>query len=289
MHRATRRLFTDAHGHAVVRAGGAVATAKPSWWTTPMVVPPSEMELALFQPKEQKQAPTRYQKHPWFRNFGQNRRGIVDAPTRGEFFRFRAFWNVMKEKSRELGVKGSLLWFVLMMRRQREAYYEKGYDSKLVGVDELGNKFWESTYTTAIQSRWVEYPDRACYDTDATVVSPDWYQWLHGMPAPQGHQISQRFPDCFGKGLTSDYWYRIRWTELLYDGDRKHFPRGHPHPANSKFDDFVLRSRRVSRRKGFMEFDPFVLPAERLKKRDKWTNNPMQDRHHTWPATKLPF
>jgi len=38
-----------------------------------------------------------------------------------------------------------------------------------------------------------------------------------------------------------------------------------------------------------MEFDPFVLPAERLRKRIKWSPNPANDRHHSAHTDKLPL
>jgi NADH:ubiquinone oxidoreductase subunit len=290
MRRAIKKLSGGAAATAPAVVVGHVASMKPNWWMNPVAVPPSEAELALFEPTPVvEKHPTRYKKHPWFRNFGQDRLCIVDPPPRGEFFRFIAFWNLMKEKVRELGIKGSLVWLVIQMRRQKEAWYQKGFDSELVGIDELGNKYWQSTYTTALQSRWIEYPNQPCFKVDSTVVSPDWYQWLHHLPNPNPHEVRQRFPDSYGKGLTSDYWYRMRWTELLYDTARQHYPRGHAHPDNAKFDDFVIRNRRVSRRKGFMEFDPFVLPAERLRKRQKWTSNPIGDRRHAWPGKKLPL
>lgn len=276
MRHASRRLS------AAVPAVTGARSAKPGWWMQPVAVPPSEAELKLFQTREEPE-PQQYKKHPWFRNFGYGRGCIVDPPPRGELFRFFGFWDLMKGKTKELGVKGSLLWFGLMMRRQREAFYQKGFDSKLVGVDEMGNKYWASTYTTALQGRWIEYPDRSAFQTDSTYVSPDWYLWLHHNATPQPHEVRQRFPDCYGKGLTSEYWFRMRWTELLYDGERKHYPRGHIHPDNTKFEDFVIRQRRVSRRRGWMEFDPFVLPAERLKKRQKWLSNPSNDRKHAVP------
>ena len=41
-------------------------------------------------------------------------------------------------------------WFLRKMRTQKEAWYTKDFDSDiLVGEDELGNKYWQSTYTTA--------------------------------------------------------------------------------------------------------------------------------------------
>jgi NADH:ubiquinone oxidoreductase subunit len=245
--------------------------------------------MQLFQPKEEV-VPKLYKPHPWFKDFGQGRLHIVAAPPKGEFWRFRKFYAAMKEKTKELGVRGALRFLIRKLRTQREAWYEKGFEEDiLVGEDELGNKYWQSAYTTAVQSRWVEYGTGSTYTRDASIVAPEWYQWLHGAPDMEVQELRPRQPTPFSKGLGSDFWYKMRQRESAYAFGREYFPRGNPHPKNTKYDDFVIRKRRLSKRRGFMEFDPFVLPAERLRKRIKWSPNPANDRHHSAHTDKLPL
>lgn len=55
-----------------------------------------------------------------------------------------------QKKNEELGFKGATSYFLQKMRMQKEAWFVKGFDEDtLVGVDELGNKYWQSAYTTA--------------------------------------------------------------------------------------------------------------------------------------------
>uniref|UniRef100_UPI002FE4FADD NDUFA12 n=1 Tax=Euglena gracilis TaxID=3039 RepID=UPI002FE4FADD len=267
----------------------AVITGRPQWWTQAIAVPPTQAEMELFQPKEVVHTKP-YKPHPWFKDFGQGRRHIVGPPERGEFWRFRKFYAVMREKTKELGVRGALRFLVRKLRTQREAWYEKGYEEDiLVGEDEMGNKYWQSSYTTAVQSRWVEYGTGSTFTKDASVVAPEWYQWLHGAPDPEVQELRPRHPAALTKGLTGDYWYRMKHSESQYAFGRKYWPRGNPHPKNTKYDDFLLRKRRLSKRRGFMEFDPFVLPAERLRKRAKWAPNPVSDRRHSAYSKNLPL
>lgn len=47
-------------------------------------------------------------------------------------------------------MRGALRFLIRKLRTQREAWYEKGFEEDiLVGEDELGNKYWQSAYTTA--------------------------------------------------------------------------------------------------------------------------------------------
>lgn len=267
-----------------------IYSGKPQWWNTPITVSPTPGELLLFQPTDTPNLKP-YKPHPWFQNFGQGRGLVCDAPPRGEFWRYRKFYSMIREKTKEVGVKGAFMFVIKKLRTQREAWYEKGYDEDvMVGEDELGNRYWQSSYTTAVQSRWVEFGSGLnTFICDPSMVSPDWYQWLHGAPDLEPQELRARFPVSMSKGLGSDFWYRISHQPRKYAFGRKYFPRGNPHPNNPKYDDFILRKRRLSKRRGFMEFDPFVLPAERLRKRAKWIPNPVGDRRHSWYTKQLPL
>eukprot|EP00013_Stygamoeba_regulata_P024619 CAMPEP_0177652862 /NCGR_PEP_ID=MMETSP0447-20121125/13387_1 /TAXON_ID=0 /ORGANISM="Stygamoeba regulata, Strain BSH-02190019" /LENGTH=176 /DNA_ID=CAMNT_0019156197 /DNA_START=84 /DNA_END=614 /DNA_ORIENTATION=- len=68
-----------------------------------------------------------------------------------------------------LGLKESIL------RLHRYAIIRPG---TLVGVDALGNKYYEDTSYTVGRDRWVIFPGA---DLDPTQVTAEWYGWLHHM------------------------------------------------------------------------------------------------------------
>eukprot|EP01110_Echinostelium_bisporum_P003692 TRINITY_DN18986_c0_g1_i1.p1 TRINITY_DN18986_c0_g1~~TRINITY_DN18986_c0_g1_i1.p1 ORF type:complete len:161 (-),score=35.71 TRINITY_DN18986_c0_g1_i1:16-498(-) len=47
----------------------------------------------------------------------------------------------------------------------------------LVGVDKLGNKYYQDTEESFPRDRWVEYADQA--NPEASAVPAEWHQWLH--------------------------------------------------------------------------------------------------------------
>mmetsp|Transcript_21407 Transcript_21407/g.50333 ORF Transcript_21407/g.50333 Transcript_21407/m.50333 type:complete len:308 (-) Transcript_21407:37-960(-) len=54
---------------------------------------------------------------------------------------------------------------------------------QLVGIDELGNRYYENTEDYAYgQHRWIEYDGfRHYYSVDASEVPPQWHAWLHSI------------------------------------------------------------------------------------------------------------
>ncbi|KAH0978660.1 hypothetical protein GBA52_005837 [Prunus armeniaca] len=49
--------------------------------------------------------------------------------------------------------------------------------ARLVGVDKIGNKYYEKLDTQYGQHRWVEYAEKGRYN--ASQVPPEWHGWLH--------------------------------------------------------------------------------------------------------------
>ncbi|XP_031844021.1 NADH dehydrogenase (ubiquinone) B17.2 subunit [Nomia melanderi] len=49
----------------------------------------------------------------------------------------------------------------------------------LVGVDSLGNKYYENNSYFYGTNRWVVYADQFGMDYDGSQVTPEWFGWLH--------------------------------------------------------------------------------------------------------------
>jgi len=49
----------------------------------------------------------------------------------------------------------------------------------VVGVDELGNTYYENKAYFVGRSRWVVYNENVGYDYDGSQVAARWYGWLH--------------------------------------------------------------------------------------------------------------
>ncbi|XP_077540238.1 NADH dehydrogenase (ubiquinone) B17.2 subunit [Haemaphysalis longicornis] len=49
----------------------------------------------------------------------------------------------------------------------------------LVGVDKLGNKYYEDNTFFYGRNRWVEYADHYYMDYDGSQVPSEWHGWLH--------------------------------------------------------------------------------------------------------------
>lgn len=52
-------------------------------------------------------------------------------------------------------------------------------EGRLVGKDEFGNKYYENNRYFIGRNRWVEYNPNVWLDYDATMITPDWYGWMH--------------------------------------------------------------------------------------------------------------
>lgn len=73
---------------------------------------------------------------------------------------------------KEFGVKET--FYKLFQQRQLKF-------GTLMGTDALGNKYYENKEEYPYgQHRWVEYANhRSFYDSDPTLVTPEWHVWLH--------------------------------------------------------------------------------------------------------------
>ncbi|KAL1519885.1 hypothetical protein AB1Y20_023374 [Prymnesium parvum] len=73
---------------------------------------------------------------------------------------------------------------------------------EFVGTDDNGNHYYEDLNAPYTRTRWVEYPvpsgTWAIEDRyDGTMVSPEWYGWLHYMHDKPGHQVRQEYVKGF--------------------------------------------------------------------------------------------
>jgi len=59
--------------------------------------------------------------------------------------------------------------------------YRQGFvkEGALVGSDAHGNKYYENKEYNIGRSRWVSFAPKFGTDYDGSMVSPEWYGWLH--------------------------------------------------------------------------------------------------------------
>ncbi|KAL9652559.1 hypothetical protein ABK040_000128 [Willaertia magna] len=100
----------------------------------------------------------------------------------------------------------------------REVWWEK-QNKVLVGVDKLGNKYWETTEPTELhRNRWVELA-RKDIIYDASDVPAEWHMWLHRVrdEPPSEDEINRTMFAVKGKHHPN------------YTGDplKRYYPPGH--------------------------------------------------------------
>ncbi|VVC30075.1 NADH dehydrogenase [ubiquinone] 1 alpha subcomplex subunit 12 [Cinara cedri] len=49
----------------------------------------------------------------------------------------------------------------------------------LVGIDEMGNRYYENNMYFYGRNRWVEYDDSVGLNYDASQIPAEWYGWIH--------------------------------------------------------------------------------------------------------------
>lgn len=69
---------------------------------------------------------------------------------------------------KEFGVRGT----IAKMYAQGEVKF-----GTLIGVDKMGNRYYENLEYPFGQHRWVEYAD--IHNFDASMVPPEWHGWIH--------------------------------------------------------------------------------------------------------------
>jgi len=84
-------------------------------------------------------------------------------------------------------------------KARMESQFRVGY---LIGTDANGNKYYENKDAPYTRTRWVEYPTPsgvwAIEDRyDGTMVSPEWYGWLHYMHDKPGPQSAKEYVKPF--------------------------------------------------------------------------------------------
>ncbi|KAM1021146.1 hypothetical protein ACFX2J_042091 [Malus domestica] len=59
--------------------------------------------------------------------------------------------------------------------------------ARLVGVDQIGNKYYEKLDSQYGRHRWVEYAEKSRYN--ASQVPPEWHGWLHYITDHTGDEL----------------------------------------------------------------------------------------------------
>ncbi|KAL6291810.1 hypothetical protein ACE6H2_009320 [Prunus campanulata] len=68
--------------------------------------------------------------------------------------------------------------------------------ARLVGVDKIGNKYYEKLDTQYGRHRWVEYAEKGRYN--ASQVPPEWHGWLHYITDLNWLQLLMLRPKRYG-------------------------------------------------------------------------------------------
>ncbi|PKI39486.1 probable NADH dehydrogenase [ubiquinone] 1 alpha subcomplex subunit 12 isoform X1 [Punica granatum] len=66
----------------------------------------------------------------------------------------------------------------------------------LVGVDKVGNKYYENMNAQHGRHRWVEYAEKGHYN--ASQVPPEWHGWLHNITDHTGDELLMLKPRRYG-------------------------------------------------------------------------------------------
>jgi NADH:ubiquinone oxidoreductase subunit len=78
----------------------------------------------------------------------------------------------------------------------------------LVGVDQLGNHFYEDTEAQFGRNRWVEYAGLPWWaDVEATAIGADWHGWLHQMTDLPGDNYLLKEAGQITQPVDSDVLY----------------------------------------------------------------------------------
>ncbi|KAM1055036.1 hypothetical protein ACFX2I_002313 [Malus domestica] len=68
--------------------------------------------------------------------------------------------------------------------------------ARLVGVDNIGNKYYEKLDAQYGRHRWVEYAEKSRYN--ASQVPPEWHGWLHYITDHTGDELLMLKPKRYG-------------------------------------------------------------------------------------------
>lgn len=85
----------------------------------------------------------------------------------------------------------------------------------LVGVDKLGNKYFENNRYFYGRNRWVVYNEKFGVNYDGSLVTPEWYGWLHYKTDYLPHE---------DPGRPKYKWMAIEHEENLSGSNRQYVP-----------------------------------------------------------------
>lgn len=86
----------------------------------------------------------------------------------------------------------------------------------LVGVDELGNKYYENSQYFVGRNRWVVYNEKFGLNYDGSMVPARWYGWLHYKTDYLPHEDPGR----------PKYKWMCEHTENLSGSNKQYVPYG---------------------------------------------------------------
>ncbi|KAL1455006.1 hypothetical protein WDU94_009132 [Cyamophila willieti] len=87
----------------------------------------------------------------------------------------------------------------------------------LVGVDKLGNKYFENNLYFYGRNRWVVYHEKFGLNYDGSLVPSEWYGWLHYKTDYLPHE---------DPGRPKHKWMIQDWSENLSGSDKQYVPYG---------------------------------------------------------------
>ncbi|ORY79995.1 putative NADH-ubiquinone oxidoreductase subunit B17.2 [Protomyces lactucae-debilis] len=73
---------------------------------------------------------------------------------------------------------------------------------RLVGIDKMGNKYYEDPTEVPFRNRWVDFAD---YTNEASQIEPGWYSWL-------AHTLNKA-PSEDAALATEQYPWEIKWRK----------------------------------------------------------------------------
>ncbi|KII64262.1 putative NADH dehydrogenase [ubiquinone] 1 alpha subcomplex subunit 12 [Thelohanellus kitauei] len=106
----------------------------------------------------------------------------------------------------------------LFIKTFRTRAYQYG---TFVGEDVYGNKYYENLGSIKHRSRFVEFPFRGVQEFDASLVPPEWFNWLHHttdrVPKPDDPKPFYSLPHIPNQTLFRSKYMGCRTTKPKFE------------------------------------------------------------------------